>query len=1849
MHSVLRAGSRLLLTLVATFAARVLVAAVLLTPAALAAQSATPVTDTVRVVNTAHLVFRGEDGIDAATEATAEVVIEHRVGVTLVAPREVVVNPGQRVVLAHRMQNTGTAADSFRLDLAGFAGWGVTLHLDADGDGVLGMGDLPVSGPVPLASGQEAALLLVLDVPADAAEGVQAAVDLRATSLRNAAATAALRDLLTVHVPAAVLSLGKTVDRAEATRGDTLTYALTFGNAGDGEAAAAILTDTLPAGVRLVAGSLRLRGAALTDAADTDAGEVLRDDAGRETVRVRVGTLAPGSTGSAAFRAVVGADAAEGPVVNTGHLAAGEARVASPQALTTVALPRLEIEKERLGADSVHVGDTITYRLRWKNASATVGVRDAVLTDTLPEALTLVDAERTPEVEGQVVRWRLGALEPDATGSLTLRVLAVRASGEDGGVVNRAVVQGANAVAVTADATPVHVLSFRGNELEIAKAAGVLESGPGEVIPYAVTLRNRGVVPLRNLVVHDLLPQGTRFIRSTVVGADSVRVDGRRVTLFVAGPLAPGAEHLLRYTVSVVSPGRARTMGNRASALAEGGRVQTDTVTAWVRVRRGFAMQSRLVVGKVWLDRDADGRQDPGEEGVAAVDVWSEDGQVVTTDREGRFSFRDLRTGTHVLRLDTVALPAGFGVARRGGESTLLRLDGWTTPRAGFGLVPRGGAAAAPLAATAAPTGSASVAATAAPAVAAAAPAAAPALPSPAAATAPTAPASTSPSDIPAVGPSAPAAFAARPAIGTPANPTATPLVGMPAKPVAASAAVAAAAAAADSARPGPTVAPLRTAAEREEEDRRTFVEGPTVRIFAPVDGAVVTSNRLYVGLRGEPGAVVRLFDGDSLVTETTLRPDGVADVVGVPLAQGPRRLRAWMKNSWGQERWDSVHVHRHGEPARLETPADARTLRAESRDVDTLRVRVLDAWGVPVTGGALVTVQADRATVEGADADLSSVGLQLRADGDGWLAVPVRAGRVVGPGGVRLSAAEARGLVAVRVLPSTRPLIATGAAQVGIGAAAPEAFGAVTVRGSVGGETTVSVSVDSRRGDPEDEFFGRGYDPLDESRYPTLGDASERRVLSGATQVFSARVERGFDWMELGDVQVSGFGDERLGMHSRALTGMSGRVTTGAVVWSGFGSVTDQTLEHRQLRGDGSSGPYRLGAGIRPGTERVAVEVRDAVNAARVIAREELVRFVDYQIDYTTGEVLLQRPIPATDVTGNPIYVVATAERRTGGDARVVGGLRMEVDAARYLPGRVIDSLGVAFFGLHEAAGIGDPLVTAVGGETRGHDVFGGDVRLRRGGVDLGVQLLRSARTDSAAVAGRADVAWTLPGDRFTLRGDWLSVGSGFSSSADPRLSSGLSELRLAAEARVTERGRLRLRHERQSFHAYDVDRSTTMLQAEQTVAGRRITAEGGLASDGQGARGSALSATGKATMALTDRVEVWVDGARSLEADTAMTAARPDQVGAGMSVRVLPGTRLEGAHRWVRLPGDSATFGLSTVGLRTEQLLGGSAWGMLERADGASGQNSAVLGWNHRLAMSGGWSLNTLFERRFGLSQAPLLDPSRALPFAQAERDRWSAGLGVEYLPTDGALRFSARGERHDGRDREGYRVDVAGDAPMGRSFALLTRHDWSRDEWSDARGEQLSLRQRSTLGLAYRPVLSDEFNALAKVEWRRSASPLGGGSVLATARDEGRLIGTADAVWAPRFGTELSGRYAMRLTEARDSVFGPAPLRSTAHFAGMRLGQELHERLAARLDGRMLLEGISGESRWSVAPALALRLNPQLEVEGGYRFGSLTDPDFAVNGGQGFYATLNLRFTEGLIDTAADFWRERMGRDR
>jgi uncharacterized repeat protein (TIGR01451 family) len=1817
-----------------------------------AARAAAQVPDTLPVVNHATVTWQAAGETHTGTEtAMSTVVMKLTAGVALTPPRQASARPGERRVLTHLLQNTGTGPDAYSLAATGPAGWSLSLFRDLDGDGVLGAGDAPVTGPLPLERGATAALLLVADVPADAPDDPAVALTVRATSGMDAAVQASVRDEISVHLPLAAVTMGKAVDRAEATSGDTLTYTLVYNNRGDAAAPAAALADPLPAGVRYVSGSLRWNGAALTDETDADAGSVDRGADGRETVRVRLGDLLPAAAGNVTLRVVVGADAAA-TLTNVATLryalgqgAGDTVAVASPAVGTTVSVPELTFAKELVGERTVALGGEVRFRLTWANQSATVPLRDAVLVDTLPVGLTFVSADGQPQVDGQVVRWTLGTLAPGQTGALTVvtRATSRPAAGE---LVNTATLRGANAGAVTAGAAGLEILPFQGDELEVAKAAGVLEAGLGEAVPYAVTLRNRGLAPLTGIVLHDTLPAGVQYLPEQLAGADSAHVEGRALTVWYAGPLAPGTEHVVRYAVTLVNPGRAASIENRVVATAENGAVQSAPASAWLRVRRGFAMQQRVIVGKVWFDANGDGRQNDGERGVPGVEVWSEDGEIVTTDAEGRYSFPNLRAGSHALRIDTLSAPAGMGMARASETIVRVRLDGWTLPRADFRLVPRASAADLSAASVSAETGGA-----------------AGGMESVASAIIRTdsigfvAPAVPSSAVLPGAG------MATRmPVDGSPssasaasvlsADSTAGPATGMDASastetPSSSAMTDTVPAAARTDSVPAARVTPARTEEDRAAEAASSFASGPVVRVFSPADGAVVSSNRLYVGLQGEPGAEVALFDGERQIAGGTLRPDGKIDFIGLELAPGPHRIRARMANSWGTEKWDSIAVHRSGAPASLEVPAEPIALRADARGQTAVRVRVLDEWGVPLAGGATVTADAGLAEMEGGDADVASVGVQAAVGPDGWAELRVRPGHEVGVGELRVSSGDAEGSVPLHVLPSIRPLIVTGAGEIGIGAA-PDAFGSVTARGAVGRETSVSVTWDSRRADQDDdEYFGGAYDVNDESRYPTLGDGSERRTLAATTQTLSARVERGFDWVELGDVRTADFGgDTRLGVYQRALTGVSGRMTTGAVTWHGYGSVTDQVLSQQQRRGEGTSGPYRFGGGIRPGTERVAIEVRALDNAARVIARQELARFTDYQIDYTTGDVLLNRPVPAADAAGNPVFVVAMIERRSGGERRLVGGLRMDLDALRVIRAPGWDSVRVSLLGVHDAG-------EGISAESTDRNLLGGGLHLRRGGLTMGGQLLRSLRPDSSAFAGVASFSWTAPGERARVGAEWLRVGAGFAPGTDPRLAAGVQELRVTADAQVAKHSRIRLTHERQRFDGYEVERQNTLLGVQQTVAGRALTAQGGVSGDAQGDAGS-TTAIGKLTFALTPDVDVWVDGTQNLARDDEnLAAARPNQVGVGASYRLFAGLRADASHRWVSVEGDSAyRYGLTSFNLRTDRFFGGQLWGGIERAGsgGSSTANhSAVLGWSQRLALAGGWAATGMYERRFGLSRAPLLDPNRALPFAQAERDRWSAGAGLEWLPTDSTPRFSLRGEVHGGTETRGYRFDLAGDAPVGRDMALLTRHDWLRDERGDLTGGTLdSRRDRSLVGLALRPAGSDALNVLAKVEWRRTSGPLGGSTgLLSGAGDDRRLIGSTDAVWAARPGTELAARWATRWSLRSDSAAGVAELGSLAHFAGARADQALNDRFRLRMDARLLLDAEGGATAWNLAPAIVAGVGG-VELEAGYRFGGLEDPDFAAQGGRGFYATFGIRFTEGLLTDAGTFWRRRIARE-
>ena len=1861
---------------------------------------------------------------------TVDLLVAQVGGVDVQAPRSSVGAAGTAVVFAHTLSNVGNGTDSFTVAAVSAHGWPVVLHRDLNADGILDVTDPLLAGPVTLTYGGLTHLLALVSVPAVIPLGVTDTVTITATSRFNPAATATVLDQLAVPAGALAITVTKQVDRLTAAAGDVLTYTLDYAAAGGGTTSSAQIADTIPAGTSYLPGTMRLNGAPLTDASGDDAGTLV--SAGSGVVTVDLGALVSGAAGTVTFQVRIN-PGPQSSVTNRSYAiwsaGAGSDTAYSGTAQTNILVPQLSLNKLLVGPGQAQVGQQVHYTLHYANGAGAAPVAAAVLTDTLPAGLDYLNATPAATVAGSVLSWPIGALAAGDSGVVDL-ALTVNASIRDTVWVRNVgtLAGGSGAATAQSAAAQLALIGPPSVAVGLDLTANVLDAGIGEVVPYTLVVHNQGIVAIDAIHITNTLPVGGNYAKGSALGADSVQVVGNTIVLVSTAPLAPGASRTLHFAMGLSSaPGTLAE--TRAVAAARAGALNpvSPQATAWVQIRREWPMETRAAIGKVWLDLSGSGMQQAGDSGLAGIAIWTEDGQVATTDATGKFSFSSLRPGRHVFRLDARTLPEGYHVA--GDEVLPVEASGWTTPNVNFRITrdapPRMADASTQIAFASDPAVVASPVIADGRALIGLRFTATPVRQGhttlvrydvevkkgaqlPLDAMIEFAPIADSalvytgesqftrytwlgnaaiplPADVPRTdfrivawasqhGDSATATLRvgrSRRSFRTPvtaAAPADAALAWTPValrhvavcdsapngqmldvlrEPVPAGWPNLAASVPAGwqpvpaSARPGDSGAPRVTVPMARAPQRRSaglaalLSTAPAVRIFAPNDGAVLPNDRVYVGVKGEANAPVVLYDGARRIDSVQVRVDGVYDFVAVPLDRGPHLLRARMRDSWGGESWDSIAVHVTGMPARFVAPATPIVLVADGRTRATARVRVLDVWGVPVVQPAYVTLSATGATPVGPDADPSSVGLQQLTDSAGWLQVTLQPGHTVTRGGLELRSGDARATFPLEILPELRPLTITGSGMVGVGAS-PDAYGALTARGHLDARTSLTVGLDSRRLDDGLDAFGRSADPLKESEYPILGDASQLETRTASHDWLSARLERGFDWAAYGDLSGTAFGAGlTLSQYRRALTGLAAQVTTGPVTWSGFGSLTSQALQQLQVRGAGVSGPYTLGSGILPGTEQLRIETRDVLNPERVVTTQTLTRFVDYEIDYTNGVVLFKQPVPATDADGNPLFIMASFEATSSGDQQLVAGGRAALDVRRLAQGVRLDSLRIG--------------VTAVDAAqtNNGYRLVGGDLRAYRlGRLDLAAEVAYAEHGDSAGLGTLGRASFTGLHGALTLGATAMRVDREFTNPANVALQPGLTDVTVRGAFKVagTE---LRAEHSSQDFEIQGMSRSHSRFGIVQALR-PNLLLDAGVANDqANGGLGSGLgwseatTAALKTSWSVTKSAQLFAEAQRHLSLDGQELA--PDFWGFGGAYQVMRGVAVEAAHHFVSRPDSATRYSTSSVGVRATMGSGTEAWGNYQLAGGVNGAvNAAVVGLRNRMQVTSDLAMNVMFERRVGVASASLTDPVRAMPFPQAEDDYWSAAAGLELVPADRPYRLSARAEYKDGNLQRSRLMTVAGDVAFDQSLALLTRQQISQNELPATP----TARQLSSLwGLAFRPAKTDRLNMLVKLQWTDVENPIGGG-VLVTQGAEARAIAAAEMMWTPTRALELGARYAMRRAQA-DQHYADSTsqtLVAWADYVGGRMSIALVPWLRVQYDGRLLIDRSSGASSWDAAPALAFRPVPGLELAAGYRFGDLTDPDFSVRGGHGAFVTLSATVTEKLFPTAADFWRTR-----
>ncbi len=282
--------------------------------------------------NTAEVTYSVGATSTTTTSNTVSVTVAEilDVVVTLQTPSVTVTGSATQQELVYRVTNTGNGPETFRLVMSSVLGGdefdpaaaSPAIYFDSDASGDLSPGDTPYAvGTNDPALNADAfvTVLVVNDIPAGVVDGNRGFSRLTADSRTgtgvpgttfagqgfngtdavvgtSGADSEATGQYLVSAVTVNAVKSQTVADQFGGARpvpGARINYTVVVSATGSGSAASAVFTDNIPANTTYVPGTLRFNNAAVTDAADLDAGDYLAAPTAR--VRVALGNLTQAS------------------------------------------------------------------------------------------------------------------------------------------------------------------------------------------------------------------------------------------------------------------------------------------------------------------------------------------------------------------------------------------------------------------------------------------------------------------------------------------------------------------------------------------------------------------------------------------------------------------------------------------------------------------------------------------------------------------------------------------------------------------------------------------------------------------------------------------------------------------------------------------------------------------------------------------------------------------------------------------------------------------------------------------------------------------------------------------------------------------------------------------------------------------------------------------------------------------------------------------------------------------------------------------------------------------------------------------------------------------------------------------------------------------------------------------------------------------------------------------------------------------------------------------------------------------------------------------------------------------
>ena len=353
----------------------------------------------------------------------------------------------------------------------------------------------------------------------------------------------------------------KTVDLTSVTIGDILTYTTTLTNTGNTDATAVVFTDNIPGGTTFIDGSVLVNNIPQLNA--------------NPSTDILVGTIAPNISIPVTFSVTVIALPASGHVQNQStsrYTINGEEQISTSNITFTEVITATIVATKTTPIQYADLQTIIPYTISITN-NGNIQVENIIVTDIIPantsfiENSVIVNGNARPN-DNPLSGIQIDNIPPNTTATILFQV-RVTSIPQTNTISNTSTIEFQYTLPDRPPITETIISSAAVTEINHAtlnsnKAVDLAFATVGDTLTYTITLNQTGNVAANDVVIQDIIPEGTTFIENSVIVNGETLPGVNPVSGIPIGTIIVGGDAIASFQVSVTSIPTPNELNNNA-------------------------------------------------------------------------------------------------------------------------------------------------------------------------------------------------------------------------------------------------------------------------------------------------------------------------------------------------------------------------------------------------------------------------------------------------------------------------------------------------------------------------------------------------------------------------------------------------------------------------------------------------------------------------------------------------------------------------------------------------------------------------------------------------------------------------------------------------------------------------------------------------------------------------------------------------------------------------------------------------------------------------------------------------------------------------------------------------------------------------------------------------------------------------------------------------------------------------------------------------------------------------------------------------------------------------------------